>query len=197
MERRADARAGCTSPAYLRRARNACVDATPGADARARAAGARARHAGLRRDSSPPHARECARRSPRRSASSRATRFVYALCRPPGHHAGPGWLGGYCYLNNAAAAAQALREAAARRSGSSTSTCTIPTAPRRWSRAMAGRQPALAARAAGRELAVAQSARPRTEREQLVAFSGDPPSRRLPRCARRFDCDALARRAPR
>lgn len=30
--------------------------------------------------------------------------FTYALCRPPGHHAGPGWLGGYCYLNNAAAA---------------------------------------------------------------------------------------------
>jgi acetoin utilization deacetylase AcuC-like enzyme len=37
-------------------------------------------------------------------------RFSYALCRPPGHHAGPGWLGGYCYLNNAAAAARALHE---------------------------------------------------------------------------------------
>ena len=37
-------------------------------------------------------------------------RFSYALCRPPGHHAGPGWLGGYCYLNNAAAAAQRLHE---------------------------------------------------------------------------------------
>ncbi len=36
--------------------------------------------------------------------------FAYALCRPPGHHAGPGWLGGYCYLNNAAAAAQTLRD---------------------------------------------------------------------------------------
>lgn len=35
-------------------------------------------------------------------------RFAYALCRPPGHHAGPGWLGGYCYLNNAAAAAHTL-----------------------------------------------------------------------------------------
>jgi acetoin utilization deacetylase AcuC-like enzyme len=35
-------------------------------------------------------------------------RFSYALCRPPGHHAGPDWLGGYCYLNNAAAAAQTL-----------------------------------------------------------------------------------------
>ncbi len=36
-------------------------------------------------------------------------RFAYALCRPPGHHAGPGWLGGCCYLNNAAAAAHTLR----------------------------------------------------------------------------------------
>lgn len=35
-------------------------------------------------------------------------RFAYALCRPPGHHAGPAWLGGYCYLNNAAAAAHTL-----------------------------------------------------------------------------------------
>jgi acetoin utilization deacetylase AcuC-like enzyme len=38
------------------------------------------------------------------------SRFSYALCRPPGHHAGPSWLGGYCLLNNAAAAAQTLRE---------------------------------------------------------------------------------------
>ena len=37
-------------------------------------------------------------------------RFSYALCRPPGHHAGPDWLGGYCYLNNAAAAALVLQE---------------------------------------------------------------------------------------
>jgi acetoin utilization deacetylase AcuC-like enzyme len=37
-------------------------------------------------------------------------RFTYALCRPPGHHAGPAWLGGYCYLNTAAAAAHALCE---------------------------------------------------------------------------------------
>ncbi len=37
-------------------------------------------------------------------------RFTYALCRPPGHHAGPGWLAGYCYLNTAAAAAWTLRE---------------------------------------------------------------------------------------
>jgi acetoin utilization deacetylase AcuC-like enzyme len=33
---------------------------------------------------------------------------VYALCRPPGHHAGPGYYGGFCVLNNAAVAARAL-----------------------------------------------------------------------------------------
>jgi acetoin utilization deacetylase AcuC-like enzyme len=38
-------------------------------------------------------------------------RFTYALCRPPGHHAGPAWFAGYCYLNTAAAAAQTLRQA--------------------------------------------------------------------------------------
>ena len=35
--------------------------------------------------------------------------LVYALCRPPGHHAGPDFMGGYCYLNNAAIAARALQ----------------------------------------------------------------------------------------
>jgi acetoin utilization deacetylase AcuC-like enzyme len=40
--------------------------------------------------------------------------FTYAVCRPPGHHAGPAFLGGYCYLNNAAAAVQTLREAGVR-----------------------------------------------------------------------------------
>lgn len=33
---------------------------------------------------------------------------VYALCRPPGHHAARGAMGGYCYLNNAALAADYL-----------------------------------------------------------------------------------------
>ncbi|MBN2146911.1 MAG: histone deacetylase family protein [Anaerolineales bacterium] len=34
--------------------------------------------------------------------------LVYALCRPPGHHAGRELFGGYCYLNNAAIAARSL-----------------------------------------------------------------------------------------
>jgi len=40
--------------------------------------------------------------------------FTYALCRPPGHHAGPTWFAGYCYLNTAAAAVQTLRQAEVR-----------------------------------------------------------------------------------
>jgi acetoin utilization deacetylase AcuC-like enzyme len=31
-------------------------------------------------------------------------RYTYAVCRPPGHHAGPAFHAGYCYLNNAVAA---------------------------------------------------------------------------------------------
>jgi acetoin utilization deacetylase AcuC-like enzyme len=40
---------------------------------------------------------------------------AFSLCRPPGHHAASDLMGGYCYLNNAAIAAQALRDAGAAR----------------------------------------------------------------------------------
>lgn len=57
---------------------------------------------------------ECALRSAH--AAAQAARLVsvgeaaaYALCRPPGHHAFADLAGGFCYLNNAAIAAQALR----------------------------------------------------------------------------------------
>ena len=40
---------------------------------------------------------------------------AFALCRPPGHHAGHEFYGGYCYLNNAAIAAQYLRDQGAAR----------------------------------------------------------------------------------
>jgi acetoin utilization deacetylase AcuC-like enzyme len=42
-------------------------------------------------------------------------RVAYALCRPPGHHAGRASYGGSCYLNNAAIAAAALRSGGADR----------------------------------------------------------------------------------
>ena len=36
-------------------------------------------------------------------------RSAFCATRPPGHHAGTDFMGGYCFLNNAAVAAQALR----------------------------------------------------------------------------------------
>jgi len=50
-----------------------------------------------------------------RALASGARRASMALTRPPGHHAGSDFYGGYCFLNNAALAAQALREAGATR----------------------------------------------------------------------------------
>jgi len=35
---------------------------------------------------------------------------AYALCRPPGHHAGADYAAGFCYLNNSAIAAEHLRQ---------------------------------------------------------------------------------------
>jgi acetoin utilization deacetylase AcuC-like enzyme len=37
-------------------------------------------------------------------------RSAFVLTRPPGHHAGTDFYGGYCFLNNAAIATQALRD---------------------------------------------------------------------------------------
>jgi acetoin utilization deacetylase AcuC-like enzyme len=42
-------------------------------------------------------------------------RAAFALCRPPGHHAASDCYGGYCFLNNAAIAAQALLDRGAAR----------------------------------------------------------------------------------
>ncbi|MFD2184570.1 histone deacetylase family protein [Rhodoplanes azumiensis] len=45
----------------------------------------------------------------------RGERAAFALTRPPGHHAHRACYGGYCFFNNAAIAAQALRDAGADR----------------------------------------------------------------------------------
>ena len=42
-------------------------------------------------------------------------RAAFALCRPPGHHAAHDMYGGYCFLNNAAIAAQAFLDGGAQR----------------------------------------------------------------------------------
>lgn len=40
---------------------------------------------------------------------AQGTRSAFCATRPPGHHAGADFMGGYCFLNNAAVAAQSLR----------------------------------------------------------------------------------------
>lgn len=40
---------------------------------------------------------------------------AFALCRPPGHHSGADYFGGYCYLNNAAICAEAALAGGLRR----------------------------------------------------------------------------------
>ena len=39
-------------------------------------------------------------------AVTAGARHAFALCRPPGHHAGADYMGGYCYINNAAVVAR-------------------------------------------------------------------------------------------
>ncbi|HYD97281.1 MAG TPA: histone deacetylase family protein [Noviherbaspirillum sp.] len=46
---------------------------------------------------------------------AQGARAAFALSRPPGHHAGPDFLGGYCFINNAAVAAQAFIDGGAAR----------------------------------------------------------------------------------
>ena len=46
---------------------------------------------------------------------SSGARSAFALCRPPGHHAHHDMYGGYCFLNNAAIAAQGFLDKGARR----------------------------------------------------------------------------------
>ena len=41
-------------------------------------------------------------------AVANGERAAFALCRPPGHHAGKDYAGGYCFINNAAVAANWL-----------------------------------------------------------------------------------------
>jgi acetoin utilization deacetylase AcuC-like enzyme len=62
------------------------------------------------------------------SRVSEGLSHAFALCRPPGHHAMPDAYGGYCFLNNAAIAAE---DPAPRRGRQSRGArCRLP--PRQW-----------------------------------------------------------------
>ncbi len=49
------------------------------------------------------------------AAIAEGAREAFALCRPPGHHAAADMYGGYCFINNAAVAAQAFIDQGAAR----------------------------------------------------------------------------------
>jgi acetoin utilization deacetylase AcuC-like enzyme len=114
-----------------------------------------------------------------RTAISAATRLVdgarfsYALCRPPGHHAGPDWFAGYCYLNSAAAAALTLREGGLRPVGILDLDLHYPNGTA-----------AIVARMDDASLhslhawpvtnVAAQTVTPSSERERVVEFTGSP-----------------------
>jgi acetoin utilization deacetylase AcuC-like enzyme len=100
-------------------------------------------------------------------------RFTYALCRPPGHHAGPQWCAGYCYLNTAAAATWTLCEAGAGPvgiidldlhypNGTAAIVASMPDARLHSLHAWPVTNVA------------AQTVRPSSEREHVVEFDGSP-----------------------
>jgi acetoin utilization deacetylase AcuC-like enzyme len=100
-------------------------------------------------------------------------RFSYALCRPPGHHAGPGWLGGYCYLNNAAAAAQTLHDGGLRRVAILDLDLHYPNGTSALLERMAETTLHSLHGSTGANLPW-ERVRPRTAREHLVAFRSVP-----------------------
>ena len=57
----------------------------------------------------------CAVAQTAQSLVAKGDRAAFALCRPPGHHAATDMYGGYCFLNNAAVAAQCFLDQGAER----------------------------------------------------------------------------------
>ena len=102
-------------------------------------------------------------------------RYSYALCRPPGHHAGPAWLGGYCFLNNAAAAAQALRDGGVERVAILDLDIHYPNGTSALVERMSGTSLHSLHGATGANLPW-HRVRARCEREHLVSFKSPPAS---------------------
>jgi acetoin utilization deacetylase AcuC-like enzyme len=100
-------------------------------------------------------------------------RFTYALCRPPGHHAGPAWFAGYCYLNTAAAAVQVLRNAGVRPVGILDIDLHYPNGTAAIVATMADAS-LHSLHAAPVTNVAAGTVEPSSEREHVVEFSGIP-----------------------
>jgi acetoin utilization deacetylase AcuC-like enzyme len=100
-------------------------------------------------------------------------RFSYALCRPPGHHAGPAWFAGYCYLNSAAAAALTLAEGGAKPVGILDVDLHYPNG----TAAIVERMPDASLHSLHAwpvTNVAARTVTPSSEREHVVEFSGSP-----------------------
>ena len=100
-------------------------------------------------------------------------RFTYALCRPPGHHAGPAWFAGYCYLNTAAAAVQVLRNAGVRPVGILDVDLHYPNGTAAIVAAM-GDANLHSLHASPVTNVAAGTVEPSSEREHVVEFAGSP-----------------------
>ena len=100
-------------------------------------------------------------------------RFTYALCRPPGHHAGPAWFAGYCYLNTAAAAVQTLRELGVKPVGILDIDLHYPNGTAAIVAEM-GDASLHSLHASPVTNVAALTVEPRSEREHVVEFEGSP-----------------------
>jgi acetoin utilization deacetylase AcuC-like enzyme len=99
--------------------------------------------------------------------------FTYALCRPPGHHAGPAWFAGYCYLNTAAAAVQTLFQAGVRPVGILDIDLHYPNGTAAIVEAMTDAS-LHSLHASPVTNVAAGTVAPSSEREHVVEFSGSP-----------------------
>jgi acetoin utilization deacetylase AcuC-like enzyme len=99
--------------------------------------------------------------------------FTYALCRPPGHHAGPAWFAGYCYLNTAAAAVQTLHQAGVRPVGILDLDLHYPNGTAAIVEAMTDTS-LHSLHASPVTNVAAGTVAPSSEREHVVEFSGSP-----------------------
>ena len=101
-------------------------------------------------------------------------RYTYAVCRPPGHHAGPAFLGGYCYLNNAAAAVRTLCDGGIRPVGIVDLDLHYPNGTAALVERMASDATLHSLHASPVTNVSAQTVLPQSERERVVAFAASP-----------------------
>jgi acetoin utilization deacetylase AcuC-like enzyme len=101
-------------------------------------------------------------------------RYTYAVCRPPGHHAGPAFLAGYCYLNNAAAAVRTLCEGGLKPVGIVDLDLHYPNGTSALVERMAEDATLHSLHASPVTNVSERTVLPQGERERVVAFAGSP-----------------------